>query len=64
MENLENKKKRGGARPGAGRPRGAKAVMNLTIACPQDIADILKAQTNRTQYVFDAIRFYERHKFH
>lgn len=60
MEQEEPKKDgRGGARAGAGRPKtGRKAVMTITLGCPEDIAAILAAQPNRSQYVFRAIRAY------
>lgn len=62
MENQENylKKKRGGARPGAGRPRGRNNYRSIALRIPKDVADILDGQENRSAYIIEAIRAYDK----
>lgn len=57
-DNEQKKSTRGGRRPGAGRPNGRKAVRSIALRIPQDVADILDAQPNRSEYIIAAIRKY------
>lgn len=52
------KSTRGGRRPGAGRPNGRKAVRTIALRIPEDVAAILDAQPNRSEYIIAAIRRY------
>lgn len=56
----ESKKKdgRGGARPGAGRPRGRNNYRSIALRIPEDVAEILDRQENRSAYIIEAIRAY------
>lgn len=60
MEKQDNSKKNGwgGARPGAGRPNGRKAVRSIALRIPEDVAEILDRQKNRSAYIIEAIRAY------
>lgn len=62
MENQEKniKKGRGGARPGAGRPRGRNNYRSIALRIPKDVADILDAQKNKSAYIIEAIRAYDK----
>lgn len=63
MENQNEETKstgRGGARSGAGRPKGRKDCGSLTLRLPKDVAEILDEQENRTAFVLEAIREYDR----
>ena len=56
--NQENKKTNwGGARRGAGRPKGDSCT-SIALRIPQDVADILARQPNRSAYIIEAIRAY------
>lgn len=57
-ETPEKKSRRGGRRPGAGRPNVKNVVGTITLRIPQDIADILAAQEHRTDFILAAIRAY------
>lgn len=57
MEKQE-KKTWGGARHGAGRPKGEECVRTITIRIPADVAEILDAQPKRAAYIIEAIRAY------
>lgn len=59
---MEEKKKWGGAREGAGRKKGRNDVGTIAIRIPQDIADILSRQISKKDYIIEAIRFYEKNK--
>lgn len=52
------KKQRGGARPGAGRPRGRNNYRSIALRIPEDVAEILDRQENRSAYIIEAIRAY------
>lgn len=58
MEHPKEKKQWGGKREGAGRPRTNSRSIALRI--PQDVADILDRQENRSAYIVEAIRAYDR----
>lgn len=63
MENEETKIKndgRGGARPGAGRPNKRHSCRTIALRIPKDVADILDEQANRSAYIVEAIRAYDR----
>jgi hypothetical protein len=57
---IEIKKGRGGARVGAGRKK--VTAKRYWYNAPQDVADILEAQSNRSEYITMAIRFYDKNK--
>lgn len=56
----EKKSRRGGRREGAGRPNVKKSCKSIALRIPQDIDDILNRQPNRSAYIIEAIRAYER----
>lgn len=58
MEEVKTKKTWGGAREGAGRKK--VTAKRYWYNAPQDVADILEAQSNRSEYITMAIRFYEK----
>lgn len=60
MENQEQVKKdrRGGRRPGAGRPKGRKEYKTISIRIPDDVEAILSNIDNRSAYIIEAIREY------
>lgn len=58
----QTKKTWGGAREGAGRKAQRGNVKSIAIRIPQDIADILDKQTSKTDYIIEAIRFFEKNK--
>jgi len=62
MENQSEEKKNnhGGARAGAGRPRGRNNYRSIGIRIPEDVAEILDRQEKRSQFIIDAIRAYDR----
>ena len=49
---------RGGARPGAGRPKSQTISQSITIRIPEDVIEILNRQKNRSGYIIAAIRAY------
>jgi hypothetical protein len=49
------KKKRGGSRPGAGRPVNDRNIM-VGVRISQEAADILNAQKNKSEYIDNLIR--------
>lgn len=57
MENQNEEKKTGwgGARKGSGRKKSDN-VKTIGLCVPQDIVDILDAQSNRSAYIIEAIR--------
>lgn len=61
---MEEKKENtwGGARQGAGRKPQRGNVKSIAIRIPQDIADILEKQDSKTDYIIEAIRYYEKNK--
>ena len=59
----ENPKKetRGGAREGAGRPRGRNNFRSIALRIPQDVAEILEGvEGSRSAYIIEAIREYAK----
>lgn len=59
MENQNEETKKstwGGRRAGAGRPNGRRAVRSIALRIPEDVAAILDAQPNRSEYIIAAIR--------
>lgn len=59
-QNEEKKKNRGGARPGAGRPKGRNNYRSIALRIPEDVALILDAQEKRSQFIINAIRAYAK----
>ena len=60
MQEKKEKPQRGGKREGAGRPQGRSDVRSITIRVPEDVAEILDAQENKSAYIIEAIREYDR----
>ena len=56
----ETKKTWGGSRAGAGRPKKYDNVRTIALRIPEDVAEILDRQPNRSAYIIAAIRAYER----
>lgn len=53
---MEKRGKRGGARPGAGRPKtGADSTTMISFRCPTPLADKLSAQKNRAAFIKGAL---------
>lgn len=50
----------GGRRAGAGRPNVRQATRSIGIRVPEDVAAILDRQENRTTFIIEAIRFYDK----
>lgn len=50
----ETKTTHGGARPGAGRPKGDSEL--FSFRCPGDLADKLREQRNRTEFIRRSLR--------
>ena len=61
---MEEKKENtwGGAMQGEGRKPQRGNVKSIAIRIPQDIADILEKQDSKTDYIIEAIRYYEKNK--
>lgn len=57
-QNEEKKSNRGGARAGAGRPKGRNNYRSIALRIPEDVAEILDKQVNRSAYIIEAIRAY------
>ncbi len=62
MENQNDvkKSKRGGAREGAGRPKGRNTCSTISLRIPGDVAQILDAQEHRSAFIIEAIRAYHK----
>lgn len=62
MENQSEKKNNGhgGRRAGAGRPKGQNNYSSIALRIPKDVAEILEKQENRSAYIIEAIRAYDR----
>lgn len=60
METNETNKKWGGKRAGSGRKK--TTAKRVGICVPQDVADILSKQNSITDYICEAVRFYEKNK--
>lgn len=60
----ETKKKRngwGGRREGAGRRPGENpSTRSIALRIPEDVAEILDRQENRSAYIIEAIRAYDK----
>ena len=50
----------GGARAGAGRPKGRYNFRTIGLRIPEDVAEIIDRQPNRSAYIIEAIRAYDR----
>ena len=59
---VKTKQTWGGAREGAGRKSVRNNVKTIGIRVPQDVADILDRQENKTDYIIEAITYYEKNK--
>lgn len=53
MDMEEKKERRGGARAGAGRPKGDSRL--YAFRCPAELADIIDAQPNKTEFIRKSI---------
>lgn len=62
MENQTEKKKGqwGGRRQGAGRKSDNPSTRSIALRIPADVAEILDRQDNRSAYIIEAIRAYDR----
>lgn len=60
MQKVTEKNTHGGHREGAGRPAGRNDVGSITIRIPKDVANILGNQENKTAYILEAIRAYDK----
>ena len=56
----DEKKSWGGKRAGAGRPSVSGSTRSISIRIPEDVAVILEGQDNRTAYIIEAIRAFEK----
>ena len=52
---MEEKKQRGGRRPGSGRPSNDRKVM-LCVRITQEAADILNEQKNKSEFIDELIK--------
>ncbi len=59
MEKQKESNGHGGRRQGAGRPKGQNNVRSIALRIPQDVAEILDRQENRSAYIIEAIRAYD-----
>lgn len=66
MEEQNQVKKNGwgGRRRGAGRPAKNPSTRSIALRIPEDVAEILDRQENRSAYIIEAIRFYENVRRH
>lgn len=60
METNETTKKWGGKRDGAGRKR--TTAKRIGFNAPEDVAGILSGKKNLTEFICEAIRFYDKVK--
>ena len=60
QEKPKDKDGRGGARAGAGRPKGRNNYRSISLRIPEDVAEILDRQEHRSAYIIEAIRAYDR----
>ena len=56
----EKKSSHGGKRAGAGRPRSVDSRHTIGLRVPDDVAKILDRQENRSAFIIEAIRAYDR----
>ena len=59
-EQPEKSNGHGGKRQGAGRPRSVDSRNRIGLRVPDDIVKILERQENRSAFIIDAIRAYDR----
>ena len=59
-QNKGAKKGRGGRREGAGRPATVESTRTIGLRIPADVAEILDRQENRSAYIIEAIRAYDK----
>lgn len=60
-QNKETKKSgHGGRRAGAGRPTTVGNTRTIALRIPADVAGILDRQPNRSAYIIEAIRAYDK----
>ena len=52
---MEEQKKRGGRRPGSGRPANNRKIM-VAVRISQEAADILNTQKNKSEYIDELIK--------
>jgi len=52
---MEEKKQRGGRRPGSGRPSNDRKVM-LCVRITQEAADIINEQKNKSEFIDNLIK--------
>lgn len=52
---MEELKKRGGRRPGAGRPANNRNIM-VAVRISKEAADILNTQKNKSEYIDELIK--------
>lgn len=62
MEEPKGKKKNGwgGKREGAGRPVTNPTTRSIALRIPGDVAEILDRQDNRSAFIIEAIRAYDK----
>ena len=51
----QQKKQRGGRRPGAGRPANDRSIL-VGVRISQEAADILNAQKNKSEYIDNLLK--------
>ena len=59
-QNPQEKKSWGGKRAGAGRPNVRNNTRTIALRIPDDVAAILDRQPNRSAYIIEAIKEYDR----
>ncbi len=59
MEKQKESNGHGGKRDGAGRPATKYNTRSIALRIPQDVAEILDRQENRSAYIIEAIRAYD-----
>lgn len=57
----QQKKQRGGSRPGAGRPANDRSIM-VGVRISKEAADILNAQKNKSEFIDNLIRNHGKEK--
>ncbi|MDE7159364.1 MAG: hypothetical protein K2O24_00765 [Muribaculaceae bacterium] len=57
---MNEKKQWGGRRTGAGRKATSGNVATIGLRIPADVEEILSRQENRTAFIIEAIREYDR----
>lgn len=62
MDEPKGKRKNGwgGRREGAGRRSENPSTRTIALRIPEDVAEILDRQENRSAYIIDAVRAYDR----